>query len=150
MHNFNIPNTVNKIIEQKDIKDKIHEELYKRDRYKLDSTLSVIYVESEEMVNKLIEYIKEKKLIRIVDYMYAVHSQNYLVIFYSFCGEKETFKASQNLIHNIELKFGYENHVKIGISSCMDKKDPIDWVKHSVKAVEKALHEFGNTVEILH
>lgn len=149
MHrHLNVQNTVKHMLSNMELKERIEEEMYKRDRYHIDSTIALVSFSKEEIAPDVLNYIRDNKLIRIVDKAYIIPDLHMIAIFYCFSGEKESFKAAQNLLLQLELYLNYCSNLKIGLSSCKKKHTQSDWINQVVKNLKDSFHEHGDTITL--
>lgn len=75
---------------------------YTYERFNVNATFAILYHEEPLSVIELAEYV------RISDQLIQLDNNHYFIIF-EFTSHNDAYKASQNLIHNLDVHFN--NHV---------------------------------------
>ena len=76
----------------------INKAYYSYKRYKIDSTFAILYHEEDLPVDKL------GKIVRISDHLLKIDENHYFINFVH-TNHNNSFKASQNLLHSLDLLF---------------------------------------------
>lgn len=135
MKNINLKHLKDKIV--KELENPLEEEFYKLKRYKIESSLAIIYTQKD-----ILDILKTK--LRKTDAVYQIDSV--YVVFFKYTEIKDSFKALQNLYHSI---CPYELcKMDSGLISFKEGKDPNNVVFQALKKVQEACDTHENAIEV--
>lgn len=115
----NISNRINVLIKKT---------YYTNERFQVSATFALLYHEEP------LDVVELSKYVRISDHLVQIDDHHYFIIF-AFTEEENAYKASQNIIHNLDSYFN--NHTSCIAVDAFDKRKTAENVLNRLKQIMK-------------
>lgn len=118
---------------------------YTNDRFEVDATFALLYHEAPLSVVELSKYV------RLSDHLTQIDENHYFIIF-AFTSEENAYKASQNIIHKLDVYLN--DHASLMALDALDSKKTAQQVLNRLKQIMNEMHKDPHirveTEDILH